>query len=240
MLLERGVRITREEIPDFPECDCLAQSYNVGKDAELSLKNIYEDMKRELALYEKKKGNSDSDSALVIQLRARQKAELVKVPLFIELAEEALENGQSVVLFLNFRDSIKAIAERLNTKCIIWGDNKGTERQDVIDKFQADKSRIVIVSVSAGAAGLSLHDLNGNYPRIALISPSFSAVDITQVLGRIHRVGGKTKAMQRIIYCANTVEEDICNSLQLKLNNLSILNDGDLMPFTKNIFKEKK
>ena len=50
---------------------------------------------------------------MVVQLRARQKCELIKVPLFVELAEEAMENGMSIVLFMNFKDSIDALAERL-------------------------------------------------------------------------------------------------------------------------------
>jgi superfamily II DNA or RNA helicase len=238
MLLDRGIRITREQIPDFPDCDTQAMAYNVGKDAEISLKNIYTDMKRELAKLEKKTGNSDVDSELVILLRARQKSELTKCPLIVDLAEEALADGMSVVIFLNFKDSIKAVAERLKTDCIVWGDNVKGERQANIDRFQADKARVIIVSLQAGGAGLSLHDLNGKYARMALISPSFSAIDLTQALGRVHRVGGLTKAIQRIVYAANSVEEDVCNSIQRKLKNLSIINDGDLTPTIKEMFNE--
>jgi superfamily II DNA or RNA helicase len=158
--------------------------------------------------------------------------------LIVDLAEEALADGMSVVIFLNFKDSIKAVAERLKTDCIVWGDNVKGERQANIDRFQADKARVIIVSLQAGGAGLSLHDLNGKYARMALISPSFSAIDLTQALGRVHRVGGLTKAIQRIVYAANSVEEDVCNSIQRKLKNLSIINDGDLTPTIKEMFNE--
>ena len=58
----------------------------------------------------------------------------------MELAEEAMENGMSIVLFMNFKDSIDALAERLKTKCIIDGRNKPKERQANIDAFQNDKN----------------------------------------------------------------------------------------------------
>jgi superfamily II DNA or RNA helicase len=236
MLLDRGIRITREQIPDFPDCDTQAMAYNVGKDAEISLKNIYTDMKRELAALAKKSDNTDSE--LVIKLRARQRSEFLKIPLFIELIETSLEDGMSVVVFLNFKASITAVAEKLKTNCIIWGNNVKTERQDNIDRFQNNKSRIIIVQTQSGGTGISLHDINGMYPRMALISPSYSVIDLKQVLGRTHRFGGKTKAIQRIIYVAGTVEEEVCNIIQAKLKNLDIINDGDLSIETTKIFKD--
>ena len=111
----------------------------------------------------------------------------------------------------------------------MWGENKGDERERNIEDFQSDKQRIILVNVKAGGSGLSLHDLNGTYPRIALISPTPSAVDLRQALGRIHRDGAKSKALQKIIFVANTEEEDTCERVKLKLEHLDTINDGDVM-----------
>ena len=148
---------------------------------------VFFEMKAELEKLNKvaKTQKEKQANQLVVQLRARQKCELIKVPLFVELAEEAMENGMSIVLFMNFKDSIDALAERLKTKCIIDGRNKPKERQANIDAFQKDKKRVIIVNAQAGGAGISLHDLNGKYPRMALISPSYSAIILKQCLGRV-------------------------------------------------------
>ena len=167
-------------------------------------------------------------NSMVIMLRARQQAELIKVPLFVEMAEDALEDGMSVVIFVNFSETVRALSKRLNTNCVVWGENKGNERDVHIADFQADKKRVIIVNIKAGGAGLSLHDLNGNYPRISLISPTPSAVDLRQALGRVWRDGGKTKSLQKIIFAASTVEEEVCEKVKLKLSNLDTINDGDL------------
>jgi superfamily II DNA or RNA helicase len=229
---DKGIRIRREEIKDFPDCDVAAESYNMDEKSEKELKQVYTEMDKELLLL-KAKCKSTKEykiNAMVIMLRSWQKAELLKVPLFIEMAEDAIEDGMSVVVFVNFSDTIRALAERLDTNCIVWGENRGTERDRNVEDFQSDKKRVILINIKAGGAGLSLHDLNGNHPRMALISPTPSAVDLVQCLGRVWRVGGKTKALQKIIFAANTVESDICDKVKLKIDNLSILNDGDLSP----------
>jgi hypothetical protein len=48
-------------------------------------------------------------------------------------------------------------------------------------------------------------------------------------MGRIWRQGGLTKCYQRFLFAAGTVEERACRKVQARLNNLSMLNDGDLV-----------
>jgi superfamily II DNA or RNA helicase len=63
---------------------------------------------------------------------------------------------------------------------------------------------------------------------VALICPTFSATELKQALGRIHRAGGRSKSVQKIIFTAGTIEEKICETVRRKLGNLELLNDGDL------------
>jgi superfamily II DNA or RNA helicase len=230
LFMDRGVRIKREEIKDFPDCDVMAESYNIDEKSEKGLKEIYEDMAKELkALQIQCKNTKEYQvNAMVIQLRARQRAELTKVPLFVEMAEDALEDGMSVAIFVSFSETVRALSTRLGTDCIVWGENKRNERDVNIENFQSDRRRVIILNSAAGGTGVSLHDLNGNYPRIALISPHPSAVILKQCLGRVWRQGGKTKSLQKIVFVANTVEEEVCDKLKMKLNNLDLINDGDL------------
>ena len=187
-------------------------------------------MAKELSILNRKikKENKDSINKLTAIIRARQKVELLKIPIFIELIEEALESEMSVVVFLNFDDSIKALAQRFGTSCIIKGSNTSEERQKNIDEFQSDIQRLIIVNIQSGGAGLSLHDVTGKYPRLALISPCYSAVLMRQSTGRVWRDSGKTKSIQKIVFVGNTIEEEVCEQVKLKLENLDTLNDGDL------------
>jgi len=225
----RGIRLSRDTIPNFPESQIIAECYNMEDDAKNKINSIYAEMQDELNRLKKKiKENKENTSQLTAILRARQKIEIFKVPLIIEMAEEGIENGMSVAIFCNFTETIKALSDRLNTKCIVNGVVSDKDRQRAIDDFQSDKSRVILINIAAGGAGLNLHDLNGNFPRLSLICPSYSAVLMRQATGRVWRDSAKTKSIQKIVFVANTVEEQVCNSVNQKLNNLDLLNDGDL------------
>ena len=161
-------------------------------------------------------------------IRARQRIELLKLPTFIEIIEEGLENNFSVVVFVNFKETQDQLMFHLKTSCRIAGGQTMEERQANIDLFQTNKSRIIISTSQAGGVGISLHDLDGRFPRMSVISPTWSGQDLVQILGRVHRAGGKSPVIQKIVYCAKSYEGEICKILKKKLKNISAINDGDL------------
>jgi len=109
----------------------------------------------------------------------------------------------------------------------VGGQNQ-KQRDNEIEQFQFDTKRICLVMVAAGSASVSLHDLNGNYPRRSLINPSWSAINTLQALGRIFRAEGKTKCIQNFMFALGTIEERMAERVQSKLNNIEALNDGDI------------
>ena len=232
IFLDRGVRLRKEEIPNFPDSEIIVDPLTMDEKDTKMINRLYSEMNDKIEELERKsQGRPLSD--LTIRLRFRQKIELLKVPLLVELTQDLIEDGNSVVILCNFSETIRALSEKLNTTCIIWGENKGPERQDNIDAFQADEQRIILVNSAAGGVGVSLHDINGNFPRVSLISPNDSAPLLKQTLGRVWRDGSKSKSQQRIIYIANTVEEQVCNNVRKKLRNMEMINDGELSPVTK-------
>jgi hypothetical protein len=217
----------------FPESHIVADAYDLGSN-ESKIQAVYDEMEYELAKLEEKSENY-SEHIFAIMMEARRKAELCKVPLFVDMIEDLYDEGKSVVLFVNFTDTVDAVVKRLNkVKKVkdqigfIVGGQSDKARQADIDAFQADKKRVLVVNIAAGGTGISLHDLNGKFPRASLISPNWSAYNMRQALGRVWRQGGKTKSYQRIVYASKCVEEQICHRVQFKLNCLDTLNDGDL------------
>ena len=167
----------------------------------------------------------DSEHVLVNLLRARQLAEAMKVPDLADMAEELRLEGNSVVLFVNFSDTVDALCARLD--CLkIDGRQTASERQDAIDSFQEDKVEVLVVNIAAGGTGISLHDVNGVRPRVSLISPTFSAKHYLQCLGRIHRNGAKSDAVQQIIVAADSIEEHVVKAINKKIQNMEMLH-GD-------------
>ncbi len=227
----RGGRIRIADLGDkFPETQISAEALDFGDKIDA----IYHEMDKELAALDEAEATDKPAQQLTIQLRARQRVELCKVPGIVSLAKDFVESGESVAIFTNFRATLDALCEKLGTDCAIYGDQSPVVRQQCIEAFQKNEERIIVVNIQAGGVSLSLHDESGKSPRVALICPTFSATDLRQALGRVHRAGGG-KSLQRILFAAGTIEEKVCMRVQSKLKRLDLLNDGDLEMIEKDL-----
>ena len=219
-----GGRMKIKDLGDmFPKNDIRAKCYqmtNADKIAEQYklIEDAYADIKDKA---------EKANYKLVQIIRARQAIEILKVPTFIQLIKENIIDGKSSVVFVNFNETMRMIAEELDIKCLVHGEQSIEERNQNIKDFQANKKTIILLNMRAGSVGISLHDLVGSHQRVSIISPTWSAQDFIQAIGRIHRAGGKTDAIQKVVFCEGTIEEFICDTLKYKLEHLSKLNDGD-------------
>ena len=230
-----GSRMKISELGDlFPETLIITDTYDMKESDKIRV--LYEQMQKELAELRQAKAE-DKAHILTKILRQRQEIELLKIPTLVEMIQDAVDEGNSVAVFANFSQSMTALSEKLNTKCLIWGNQTDRERQQNIENFQADKERIIICNIKAGGVGISLHDLNGNYPRVSMILPTYSAIELKQALGRVHRAGGKTKSIQKIIYAADTIEDDIAAAVKTKLLNIDVLNNGSILAELNTVFE---
>jgi superfamily II DNA or RNA helicase len=164
-------------------------------------------------------------------LMERQQVDMLRVPVLVERARDFIEEGNSHVIFVPYRATLEALVDRLGVPCsVIWGGQSAKERQENVDAFQFDRNRVCVIVNRAGAETISLHDLNGNYPRTADIVPPYEAWLLKQIVGRVHRAGGKSKSVQYIVCAGGTYEETVYKNLMEKARNLDALNDYDLNP----------
>ena len=229
----KGSRLKVENMREhFGESQVITEPIDFGDEGEIQ--KLYAAMDEEITeLNSQMQDDKNGAEGLVKQLRARQAVELLKIPYIVEAAEEALKEKRSVAVFVNFNASVDALAERLGTDCFIRGGQSDCERQNAIHQFQSGTRRVIICNIAAGGTGVSLHDEQGTHPRTALISPSFNAKELLQVMGRVHRAGGKSTSLQRILFAAGTIEEKIEESIRKKLKNLEIFNQGGLTSSTE-------
>jgi superfamily II DNA or RNA helicase len=225
---KRASRMRIDVLGDlFPQTQITATPYTLDKKRTDEIQLEYKKLHLELEEIKKKK-SEDKGNPLTILLRTQQRIEILKIPIFIEMCNDFRHNNYNVVIFVNFTKTLEVICEMLNTSSKIYGEQTQAERMKVIEDFQSNKTNIIVCNIKAGGIGISLHDTNGTNPRASLISPTWSSIDLVQALGRIHRAGGKTKSLQRIIYVAETVEEKIAEKLKGKLLNINSINNGDL------------
>lgn len=231
----RMIRLSTSEIPGFPKTQIIPVPIDFD-DARIN--RIYADMQEELDSLKFRSefknivhrlagdGKKEHPAQIEIMMRARQRTELLKIPMLVERVQDKIEEGQSVAVFLNFIDSIKAFAERIGTTCIFTGQVDVNVREDNRKRFQADKERCIVLS-DAGNESLSLHDLRGQYPRTALIMPTFWLESIIQKLGRVCRDGALTPSIQEIPFAVGTVEEEAYRSICQRKRQADAFNGDD-------------
>ena len=221
----KGYRLRSGESPGFPENRIIVERLAFDKTTEI--RKAYDEIEARVKA---------SGSLVISQtLSLRQEIELLRVPDLAEMVS-GLSEEKSVVVFLNFRESVAQLEEAIHEKTNHWfrvsvivGEQKEETRETERLFFQRNESRFCICTYGAGGLGLDLHDLNGR-PRISILNPTWSAVQMVQALGRIHRAGALSPAIQKLIYAAGTVEEDVAKRVEASLNNLSLLQDGQLSP----------
>ena len=225
---ERGNRLRHSDLGDaFPETLIKARAFDM--DSAKAIASEYDDL--QMRLEELRGLENFSANVLAEQTRARQRIELHKAPAVCAMVRDYIEEGSSVFIAVNYTETRKFILEELKTTCSIHGGQDEMERRGNIDSFQRGSSKVIVGIIQACREGLNLHDLNGDSPRVALIMPSPSVFDLKQVLGRVHRAGGKTKSVQFIVYAAGVgIEENICGKLDTKLKRLDVLADGEVDP----------
>jgi len=216
---KKGVRVRCEDIPGFPEIDIRPRLIPVPDPEAL-----------DAALAET--ADAVGDALKVTQLmRCRQQIELLKIPSTVEIANDLLATGHSVAIFVNFTETLRLLQKKLDVAGVVDGSTVGDARQEIIDRFQRNEDRIILCNGRAGGICIDLHDLAGDFPREGLVMPGYSAIELSQIFGRLRRLGGKSVARYQILLGEDTLEEkELWPALEAKRENLqALLTDADLI-----------
>jgi hypothetical protein len=96
----------------FPESHIVADAYDLGPTEGGRCQQVYDDMEAEIARLDERSADY-SQHIFAIMMEARRRAELCKIPTFVDMVEDLFDEGKSVVVFLNFHDSVEALIKRL-------------------------------------------------------------------------------------------------------------------------------
>ena len=222
-----GVRVRKA---DICETMCVHRVDLIDSEEAAAVRGIYEQLEIDIAVLHAKRTGAIEE--ITKRLRARQAAELAKVPIFVGEAIKHLEEGSRVTLFLCFTASVDAAKELLRSQSVpaltITGATPLHKRDGLIHAFNFRERPVLVVNIAAGGEGISLHDQDGKYPRVGLLSIPESSTHLIQALGRNDRVGAKSVGLNRILFVAGTMEEKVYENLSGKIRSIDQINDGDL------------
>jgi len=153
-----------------------------------------------------------------------------KVGIFAREVNNILNQDPNIKVIVNFnyKSTIPMFLQRLkglHKAHIMDGDTKINHRTQIIDQFQEpnDHCRLLVATIATGSMGISLHDLDGRFPRHTFMSPSYSIQNLHQAAGRTIRAGAKSDATVYMIYGkqADQTDEEILAKEQRIMDALS-------------------
>ncbi|MFC3128051.1 DEAD/DEAH box helicase [Coralloluteibacterium stylophorae] len=149
------------------------------------------------------------DPRLVKLDSARHVQGSAKLDALLELVDSLLGEGRSVLVFSQFTEMLALIGQALDARGIahlkLTGQTPGSERADMVARFQAGAVPLFLISLKAGGVGLNLTAAD----TVIHYDPWWNPAAEAQATDRAHRIGQDKPVFVYRLICAGTVEEKI-------------------------------
>lgn len=181
-----------------------------------------------------KKAIAESPIANLIYKFESNLLEIPKNNAAVELTNELVSKGQSVLIWDVFVQNMYVLKNLLEKKIhcdveIINGLVNGEERQNAISRFKSGKSKILIANPATLAESISLHKI---CQHAIYVNRNFNAAQFIQSKDRIHRINMPKGLTANYYFLINkdTVDECVDERLELKETRmLKILDSEELL-----------
>ncbi|WP_286356583.1 DEAD/DEAH box helicase [Ileibacterium valens] len=139
-----------------------------------------------------------------------------KAQRLIEIIEEAKANGNRVIVFSYFKNTIQRISKMLSGRAYgpIDGSVPYNKRQEIIDNFSKSPSgSVLLAQIQAGGTGLNIQAANV----VVICEPQYKPSIEQQAIARSYRLGqAKDKVLVYRLLCDVTIENRVMEILQSK------------------------
>lgn len=210
-------RMKKEVMQDLP--DKLEENYYIS--LERSEEKLYQAslMEAKQKLAQEAGEGSQAIQVLALLTRLRQLAldpRLIydniqqassKMKAAIELIQQALANGQSVLVFSNFTSALDLLQDSLTDRAIpclvLTGQTPKQARQGAVEQFQASPGQVFLISLKAGGTGLNLTQAS----IVIHLDPWWNESAQNQATDRAYRIGQENNVTVYKLIAKGTLEE---------------------------------
>jgi SNF2 family DNA or RNA helicase len=155
--------------------------------------------------------------------------ESAKLDRMVEITDEAIANGQKVVVFSNWTQVTLPAYNELAKKyhgTYITGEVDSEQRQQAVERFQNDNDCKFVVG-SIGAAGTGITLTAGTV--VIFLDEPWTMAAKCQAEDRCHRIGTTENVTIYTIMCKNTIDERVHELVEKKGQMSDALIDGKIV-----------
>lgn len=225
------VRRNAEEISNWPKPDISKKSMSLSIQERIQYQTDWMTFRRESKLAQR--GNNPKNG-LAAQIRFRQKSSLLRVPSFVDIIEEYLENNVQIVVYVHYAETIQKMKAELKKRNIpvseFTSSNKETRIQEKMN-FQKGKTKVILFSTPEA---ISLHQgemlADGtkatDVKRITFVyDMPYSGILSNQIAGRAHRDGQHSPVF--FMYGKGTAEERVTEIAVTRMLGITTIMDDE-------------
>lgn len=155
------------------------------------------------------------------QITTGRNNESSKLQRVLELAQDYRDAGKHVVIFSYFRVVLDLLESKLpNVAGYIHGGVSPKERLSIINQLglsSGGEGRAILAQIVAGGVGLNMQKASA----VIIVEPQFNPAIEYQAVARVHRMGQRSSVNVHRIIAENTIEADIAEMLQKKIQYMS-------------------
>ena len=183
------LRRLKNDVLDMPDKTITRLHHDLSKRGVKEYEALWDDYVEKRAEAGKRKMSLLSRDIVELGL-LRKFIAMETIPHTIELAQNALEQGQKVVIFTTFTDELEEIADNFGKECVIHnGKMSTTQKQKSVDSFQnTKKTKVFVGNIQSAGVGITLTE------GTVVIFNSFDWVpgNNEQAEDRCYRIGQKS------------------------------------------------
>lgn len=203
-----------KDLLDLPEKNIIEEYVDMQDDQEVFYRNVVDGIRDQV---DKVNLNTTNLLSLVTRLRqatacpsilTSENVSSAKIDRAVDLVGEIIENGNKVVVFSTFKETVKVLANRLSKydPLICTGDVNQSIIDSNINSFQNnDGYRLLIATWQKMGTGITLN--SASYA--IFIDMPWTAAETEQVEDRVHRIGSKKPVFVYRLICPNTIDERV-------------------------------
>ncbi len=197
---------------------------------ELYMRILREELAKIKDPWEAEKKRQDSELArhLVELQKMKQVCSQAKIPRIIADALNIVEQGEKVIIFTQYTETLETIKNELakkKVKCVsISGSDDQMQRQKAIDGFQNSPAvKVFVGNIKAAGVGITLTEASV----VLFADMEWTPALHEQCEDRAHRIGQDSLVNIYYYVAKDTIEQDIIDALDRKAQIISAILSGD-------------
>lgn len=219
------LRRLKNDVLDMPDKTITTMYHQLSKRAVKEYEDLWDDYVEKRLAEGKRKISVLSKDIVELGL-LRKFIAMEAIPHTVELAKDAIDQGQKVIIFTSFNDELAELAEEFGKNCVVHnGSMSMAEKQKSVDKFQTSKkTNVFIGNIASAGVGITLTE------GTVVIFNSFDWVpgNNEQAEDRAYRIGQKSNVTVYYQLFEDTISMVMWHTIMNKMDVINrIIGKGD-------------